>query len=539
VPETEIQPTSEPRDRGERSLIPANIIRTETVLSKLPIHNLAKKGSRSIRIVRQNDQGEIDLLWKVTPNPAYGEPRELAYKLDTIVINRRIEEQGRPLPEFLRIGSLREIAEQLRLGGNTNKIKQALSQNAHTVLTAEFTYTTTTGEQQQAEFQTTRYGLIFTGEKLPNGRKADAVYITLNPPYRHILNNAVFRPLNYDYLKELTPAAQRFYELISYKIFAALHNTRPEARIAYSELCTFSPLQRYFDYDHFKKQMYKIHRQHLKSGYLDAVRYDPTTDNTGKPDWNMFYTPGGKARIEYETFTGKRPRFKSSEAGDSPIDEDNGDQSAGSVIADSNPEPVDPLLPELIKRGIARDQAIKLLKNAAADQPILDQLEYGDYEKTKPNSAIRGAGFYVYLIKNNIPVPDDFETSRKQKLREEARLASDREVGERLRLELAYEVYKREEMDKHIKANYTPDQYQQLVARKKEELLNERRSLFANWREEVFESYADRQVRADLARWVPFTKFDTFCEQQKGSEVQRELTFPEDDGTSPPTTFAV
>ena len=45
----------------------------------------------------------------------------------------------------------------------------------------------------EADF--TRYNVIFTGEKLPDGRRADAVYIILNEPYREVLNNAPMRPV--------------------------------------------------------------------------------------------------------------------------------------------------------------------------------------------------------------------------------------------------------------------------------------------------------------------------------------------------------
>ena len=40
------------------NLAPLQVIRTETVLSKLPIHNLSKTGSFEIQIVRKNDRGE-------------------------------------------------------------------------------------------------------------------------------------------------------------------------------------------------------------------------------------------------------------------------------------------------------------------------------------------------------------------------------------------------------------------------------------------------------------------------------------------------
>ena len=53
--------------------------------------------------------------------------------------------------------------------------------------------------------------MVFTGERLPDGRLADCVYIVLNQPYWEVVNHAPVRPLDYDYLKALTPGAQRFY----------------------------------------------------------------------------------------------------------------------------------------------------------------------------------------------------------------------------------------------------------------------------------------------------------------------------------------
>jgi len=294
-------PESQPTD-----LAPLDVIRTETVLSKLPIHNLTKRGSVDIHIDRKNDAGEVELRWKVDPNPAFGEPRQLAYKLDTLVINRRIDEMGRPIPRTVRLGSLRCIAKELGLGSNTKAVKEALLQNASAAITAKLNYKTKDGGEKWIEATFTRYGVVFTGGSLPDGRKADAVYITLNDPYREILNNAPARPLNYDYLKELPPAAQRLYEIISFNIFAAIKRNQPHAKFLYSEYCTRAPQKRYYDYDHFKKQMYKVHRPHLRSGYVESVSYEPTTDSEGNADWVMKYIPGPKAKAEYKTFNPRK-----------------------------------------------------------------------------------------------------------------------------------------------------------------------------------------------------------------------------------------
>ncbi len=110
------------------------------------------------------------------------------------------------------------------------------------------------------------------------------------------------RPLDYTYLKALTPTAQRFYELLSYKMFAALKYRQPHATLQYADYCLLSTQQRYTLYDQVKKQMYKVHRPHLDAGYITQVHYERTTDADGQPDWLLHYTPGPKAKAEYTVF---------------------------------------------------------------------------------------------------------------------------------------------------------------------------------------------------------------------------------------------
>src|SRR5712692_3465545 len=95
--------------------VPLSILRTETVLSRFPIHNLTKRGRVTIRIRRTNAQGELDVRWDVSYNEHYGQPGPLAYKLDTIIINQILDALPRPLPILLRVGSLRQIGTLLDL----------------------------------------------------------------------------------------------------------------------------------------------------------------------------------------------------------------------------------------------------------------------------------------------------------------------------------------------------------------------------------------------------------------------------------------
>jgi hypothetical protein len=191
-------PSSPKLKNVSSELAPLSVIRTETVLSRLPIHNLSKKGSVRIRITRKNENGEVELLWNVSPNPDYGDPRQLAYKLDTIVINQKLDEVGKPLPSLIRLGSLRQICTELGLstGKTKTQVTQALHQNASTYIKAKLRYKAVDGSEKTLEAGFTRYSVIFTGARLPDGTKADAVYLVLDPQYQEVLNNAPTRPLD-------------------------------------------------------------------------------------------------------------------------------------------------------------------------------------------------------------------------------------------------------------------------------------------------------------------------------------------------------
>lgn len=303
--------TQQHDDPGTALLAPLTIIRTETVLSRLPIHNLAKQGRVPITITQKNAQGEMTLYWKVSPNIEVGVPRQLAYKLDTLIINRRLDELGRPLPKVIRLDSFKQICLYLHItaSGRTNsKLKQAFHENAGAYIIAKLRYTATDGTERTLEAGFTRYSVVFTGERLPDGTTADAVYLVLNELYWEVLNSAPTRPLDYDYLQALPPAAQRCYELLSYKLFAALKYGHPQAKLLYSEYCTFAAQQRYREAPRVKKQMYKVHKPHIASEYLESVRYEATTDAEGQPDWMMVYVPGPKARAEYAAFNARPSR---------------------------------------------------------------------------------------------------------------------------------------------------------------------------------------------------------------------------------------
>ena len=98
--------------------LPPTPIRVETALSRYPVHRLAKHGDITIELGEHNEaRRSYPSNGGDTYNSEYGQPGPLAYKLDTLIINRKIEDASRPIPRIIRLGSLKEIAAQLGLGG--------------------------------------------------------------------------------------------------------------------------------------------------------------------------------------------------------------------------------------------------------------------------------------------------------------------------------------------------------------------------------------------------------------------------------------
>lgn len=494
-----------------------DIIRTETVLSRLPIHNLAKRGSVNIQIIKTTPDGKVDLKWIVSYSDRYGQARQLAYKLDTIVINHHIDEQPRPLPKMICLGSLRDVADQLDLGGDTNKVRRALRQNASAFITAKFEYKGNDGTKKTLEADFTRYSVVFTGEQLPDGRRADAVYIILNEPYREVLNNAPVRPLDRAYMKTLPPGAQRFYEIISYKIFSAIKNDYAHAKIAYSDYCMFSAQLRHFERQPVQDQMAKVIRHHKESGYITAIKYESAIDAQNKPDWILYLTPGPKAHAEFAAAHGRRKISKTIDADalktwDSHLNRHRTEPRQHRT----EPETLkhDPqLLTEFTRRGITEKKAIELLANLKPGQDVVAQLELGEHMVQHSRIPIvNPPGFYIRLIESNMSVPETFETSAKRKTREESEQKErERRAAEdaRQQLEWEYEDYCQREADRFIAEN--PAAFESMKDAKRTEN-RERHQAFSP---EMIENIAEHEAKRAIRKQVTLLTFEEFVERKK------------------------
>jgi len=148
-------------------------IRVELLSTEMPIHQIAKGGDEQIRIMRRKSSGQVELQWRIDYNRAVGRPGQLAYRLDTWVIKRRLSELPRPLPRLVRIGDLRQIARELKHGADTAAVRRAFDQNAATFIRARVRYRTKSGEDEALEGYFNRYNVFYRGHAMPGGRRAE------------------------------------------------------------------------------------------------------------------------------------------------------------------------------------------------------------------------------------------------------------------------------------------------------------------------------------------------------------------------------
>lgn len=440
-----------------------DVIRTATILGRLPVHQLSKKGKVNIRIMERSSQnGRIELYWKVDDTNDAGVPRQIAYKLDTLFIQRKFNELGRPLPKLIRLGSLREIGREVGLGGDTVTVRKALSKNARVWITGKLKVKDAEGREDYFEFEDNRYGIAVRGTKLPNGRTAETVYLMLSEWYWNVLNKSPVRPLDYEYLKQLNPASQRWYELAGPQLFAAVKYKLPHVKMTYSDYCERAPQTRFYVRSTVQAQMSRVHRPHRKGTmpYIAGLKWNAITDNQGNPDWEILYTAGERAIAEYEYFNGLRSKLP----------------------APPEPEPKkrpqkkldERLLAEVTKRGVPRPLAEKLLHTVSPDRNVLKELEYGDYfieaQAEKGSPVGNPTGLYVSFIRTAPDIPDSFESSRERELRDAAETAEREKQEKRIARTYEYEEAKRKNAETHI-ATLDESDRQRLLDERTEYLL--------------------------------------------------------------------
>jgi hypothetical protein len=303
---------------------------------------------------------------------------------------------------------------------------------------------------------------VSMGKQLPDGSLADRNYVWLSDWQLENINSNHLLPVDLDTYRELkTHIAKGLVPLLQIWLYASRDDGAYSKR--YDELCQVLQLRQYQHVSKITEKLGPSLNELQAHKYLAGWSIERTRDGR---NFKIIFRHGEKFHRD------RRRRLGMGESALAAPPEA-GEQSPGEeeyLGADSIP---DDRLAALIARGVTKKHAAKVLASISADQPVLDQLEWGDMVIARDPSKVQNpAGLYVSFVRDNIPVPKSFETTRKRGervARETARAAERRRQNQ---LKSAYEEYEQSELATYVAA-LPPEHYRELLAIATGELVEE------------------------------------------------------------------
>ena len=421
----------------ERDIDISKTLRSEFHFLKFPFFNLCTRSSKrnGIEVLEEEDteEGKIQIWWRVSRNVNSNFPSSFARKLHKEVVERVLNNIKKPIPRFIRLGSMRQICQTMNIavsGRSVQEIKKALQDIKAATIEAKGTFRKKekNGVKKFFEGSFNLYDMIFfTGETLPDGTEADAVYVTLNDMYVQNFNNNFVVPLDFQYLQSLEgDITSRMYEVFSVWFYPALENGKRYIQKKYSEICNYFPLTRQDCKWKAKGQLKSAHRQHIATGFLAS---EPEwIDSHEKNDWLIRYYIGPKAKGWYcqNKKSGtvdegiKQVEALEEKASESPGKETD-DLKILKIEQLSLQTEENSLINQLVSLDVARKVAENLV-NSISTEIIENQIEALPLRNNIDNKP----AFLVKAILENYPLPEAFkkklsakEYEKEAKLKEE------------------------------------------------------------------------------------------------------------------------
>ncbi|HWQ57254.1 MAG TPA: replication initiator protein A [Bryobacteraceae bacterium] len=171
-------------------------------------------------------------------------------------------------------------------------------------------------------------------------------------------------------------------------------------------------------------------------------------------------------------------------------------------------------LDALLERGISPAKAQALVRQYPAEA-ILDQVEYAEFlvARDRRRKISNPAGLIIYVVESQVPVPQDFPTSRR--LREHESRVAERQEHEIRRMELQdrYEEFVAAEVDRAVRQQFPGPE---LKRKCRDVLLRRRRTdpEFAALSPIQQEPFAEQLLRREIREALLLPSFEEWCRQK-------------------------
>lgn len=324
---------------------------------------------------------------------------------------------------------------------------------------------------------------VMKGMELPNGKVADMNYIWLANWQRENIDAHYQLPIDFEaYCRLRNHIAKGLVPLLQVWLYTSMRAGRFEK--SYADICQLLNIRQYEHLSKIKEVLGPSLDELVTAGYLATWSIERRILSD---DFKLSVTHGAKFFRDREL----RAAIDKSDANSS-------------------------ILEELERRGIAQATARQVLASIPDDQPIIDQIEWGDHliHTSRAGTFRNPAGFYVYLLRNAILPPKTFESSRLRSARQQALQSESSAASENLQLENDYTEYRNEVVECARRRQYPGE----LLARKVAEIISEiclQSPEAGNWLPVRLEELALQRLNAEIAKTVPLIALEEFVEHRK------------------------
>ena len=503
-----------PDGASKGHLSPVEFVKVEKNLASLGFFTPSSKRVRDekakiIRFTKVFDGKRVEARATIAPLALYGLPitadqdKYLALQKLITDIQRR---EGRVVnPVGFTSAELLKLLGHRKSGKRYQEIEEWLKVMVGTSIFSEGTVYFAGQKRWVKDYFHVFERAVAFGHEMPDGTMADQHYVWLSAWQLENINSNYLLPVDLEAYRQLkNHIAKALVPLLQIWLYASRDDGGFKKR--YDELCQILNIRQHRPVSLIRQQLAPSLNELQSHGYLADWVIEPTADRKG---FKVVFRHGKKFRRDRQhrlgaTSTPSRTRAVR------PVEAQNSGEGSGDIDA--------VFLEELTKRGVSRTHAMRVLAQVPGDQPVLDQLEWGDHVVRDGRSKIENpGGFYLSLVRDNITPPESFETSSRRRLREQAAEAHDKAKAEQARLKLAYEGYLKAEVEAHIIA-MAPAAYEQHLAEKFEEL-EIQHSVFRLWPPEQRREIAKTAVRKDLERDLPLLSFGDFCRREKAVQT--------------------
>lgn len=321
-----------------------------------------------------------------------------------------------------------------------------------------------------------------TGQSYLNGaRRTEQYEVVLEDWLLENLNESYVIPQDFTTYRELRrPTAKGIFGYL-HLWFHASRGRQIEKD--YSELCVLLNIPAYKHLSKIRETMGKSLDELVEVRYLDTWDIRPMSTKEG---FKLVLSSGAEL---LRVLGLSQPKLRQSDG-------------------ESDSRAVDVLL----KHGVAPSKAADLLKRFPPEL-IVDQTEYAEFLFARDRGKYDNpAGFLIYTIENQIPLPAGFITSRRRLQQQERQRARANQEKQLFEIRVSYDQWCETRVDQELSARYTDAD----LARKVKQLISQRvirDERFRHIAPDHQEVIALQLLRKDLASEIGLPTFEEWSEQ--------------------------